>query len=170
MSLNLSEKKAAISSVSEKIATAQTVVLAEYRGIQANHLTQLRANARAYGVHLCVMKNSLAQQAVQGTIFSDLASQMTGPLIYSISDDAISAARIINDFTKTYTSLVIKAGSYAGKFLDKVAVVELASIPNRDVLLAQVVGMMQSPLTGFARAVAALAAKKDDKDIYCPSI
>lgn len=161
MSLNLSEKKAVVALVSAKIATAQTIVLAEYRGVQANHLTQLRANARAQGVYICILKNSLAQQAVRGTVFSELASQMTGPLIYSISEDAISAAKIINDFARSHNNLVIKTGNYAGKPLDKAAVLALASIPTREVLLAQVIGMMQFPLAGFARGLAALAVKKE---------
>jgi large subunit ribosomal protein L10 len=162
LSLNLSEKKAVIALVSKKIATAQTIVLAEYRGIQANHLTQLRADARAQGVHLCILKNSLAQQAVKDTVFSDLASQMTGPLIYSISEDAISAAKIVNDFARNHNAIVIKTGNYAGKSLDKAAVLALASIPNREVLLSQVIGMMQFPLAGLARSLAALALKKEE--------
>jgi len=161
LSLNLNDKKAVVAEVSAKVKAAQTIVLAEYRGIQVGHLTQLRANARTQGVYLRVLKNTLARRAVEGTAFADLASEMTGPLIYSISDDAVAAAKVLADFAKTNDKLVLKAGNYAGKTLDKAAVVALANIPSRDVLLAQVVGMMQAPISGFVRGLAALAAKKE---------
>ena len=161
MSLNLNDKKAVVAEISAKVALAQTIVVAEYRGIQVSHLTQLRAKARSQGVYLRVLKNTLARRAVEGTAFASLASEMTGPLIYSISEDAVAAAKVINDFAKTNDKLVIKAGNYAGKALDKAAVTALASIPSREVLLAQLLGIMQAPVSGFARALAALAAKKE---------
>jgi len=82
-------------------------------------------------------------------------------LIYSISEDAVAAAKVIQDFAKGNDKLVIKAGNYAGKSLDKAGVSALASIPSREVLLAQVLGMMQAPVAGFARGLAALAVKKE---------
>jgi len=161
LSLNLNDKKAVVAEVAAKVATAQTIVVAEYRGIQVGHLTQLRAKARDQGVYLRVLKNTLARRAVEGSAFADLASEMTGPLIYSISEDAVAAAKVISDFAKTNDKLVVKAGNYAGKPLDKAAVTALANIPSREVLLAQLLGMMQVPVAGFARGLAALAAKKE---------
>ncbi len=161
MGLNLNDKKAVVAEVSAQVSSAQTIVVAEYRGIQVSHLTQLRAKARAQGVYLRVLKNTLARRAVEGTAFSSLASEMTGPLIYSISADAVAAAKVINDFAKTNDKLVIKAGNYAGKSLDKAGVAALASIPSREVLLSQLLGIMLAPVSGFARGLAALAAKKD---------
>jgi large subunit ribosomal protein L10 len=160
--LNLNDKKAVVAEVSAKVAAAQTIVVAEYRGIQVGHLTQLRAKARAQGVYLRVLKNTLARRSVEGTPFASLADSMTGPLIYSISEDAVAAARVINDFAKTNDKLVIKAGNYAGKSLDKAAVAALASIPSREVLIAQLLGVMLAPVSGFARGLAALAAKKSE--------
>jgi large subunit ribosomal protein L10 len=162
VSLNLNDKKAVVAEVSAQVANAQTIVVAEYRGIQVGHLTQLRANARAQGVYLRVLKNTLARRAVEGTPFASLASEMTGPLIYSISTDAVAAAKVINDFAKSNDKLVVKAGNYAGKSLDKAGIAALANIPSREVLLAQVLGMMQAPVSGFARALAALAAKNGE--------
>ena len=161
MSLNLNDKKAVVAEVSAKVAKAQTIVVAEYRGIQVGHMTQLRANARSQGVYLRVLKNTLARRAVEGTAFSGLASEMTGPLIYSISEDAVAAAKVVNDFARTNDKLVIKAGNYAGKSLDKAGVAALANIPSREVLLAQLLGVMQAPVSAFARGLAALAAKKE---------
>ncbi len=161
MGLNLNDKKVVVAEVSAKVATAQTIVVAEYRGIQVSHLTQLRAKARAQGVYLRVLKNTLARRAVEGTAFSSLAAEMSGPLIYSISDDAVAAAKVINDFAKTNDKLVIKAGNYAGKSLDKAGVAALASVPSREVLISQLLGLMLSPVSSFARGLAALSAKKE---------
>ena len=161
MGLNLNDKKAVVAEISAKVAEAQTIVLAEYRGIQVAHLTQLRAKARAQGVYLRVLKNTLARRAVEGTVFAGLASEMTGPLIYSISEDAVAAAKVVSDFARGNDKLVIKAGSYAGKSLDKAGVAALANIPSREVLLAQLLGVMQAPVSAFARGLAALAAKKE---------
>jgi len=161
LSLNLNDKKAVVAEVSAKVGLAQTIVVAEYRGIQVGHLTQLRAKARSQGVYLRVLKNTLARRAVEGTPFASLASEMTGPLIYSISEDAVAAAKVLNDFAKGNDKLVVKAGNFAGKSLDKAGVVALANIPSREVLLSQLLGVMQAPVSGFARGLAALAAKKE---------
>jgi large subunit ribosomal protein L10 len=85
---------------------------------------------------------------------------MTGPLIYGVSEDAIAAAKVINDFAKGNDKLVIRAGSYEGQVMDKAGVQALASIPSREELLAKLLGVMQAPVSGFARALAALAAKR----------
>jgi large subunit ribosomal protein L10 len=107
-----------------------------------------------------VLKNTLARRAVADTPFASLADEMTGPLIYGISSDPVAAAKVLNDFAKTNDKLVIKAGSYAGNVLDKAGVAALASIPSREELLARLLGTMQAPVSGFARALAALAEKQ----------
>lgn len=160
MSLNIEDKKAVVAEVVAEVNKAQTIVLAEYRGITVSSMTALRSAARASGVHLRVLKNTLARRAVAGTPFADLASQMTGPLVYGLSEDPVAAAKVLNDFAKSNDKLVIRAGMYDGQVLDKAGVVSLASIPSRDELLAKLMGVMQAPVSGFARALAALAEKK----------
>ena len=98
-----------------------------------------------------------------GSQFADLAGQMTGPLIYAISEDPVAAAKVLNDFAKTNDKLVLKAGSYAGKVLDKAGVQALASIPSREELLAKLLGVMQAPVSGFAGLLAALAKKREEE-------
>lgn len=161
MGLNLNDKKAVVEEVSAQLAQTETLVLAEYRGIQVGDMTQLRAKAREQGVYLRVLKNTLARRAVEGTVFADLASDMTGPLIYSMSKDAVAAAKVLQDFAKSNDLLVIRSGSYAGKRLDKAGVSALANIPSREVLLSQLMGVMQAPVASFARGLAALAAQKE---------
>ena len=162
MGLNLEEKKAVVAEVSAKIASAQTIVVAEYAGMPVAHLTRLRAQARASGVYLRVLKNTLVRRAVEGSVFASLGEHMTGPLIYSISEDPVAAAKVLNDFAKTNDKLILRAGSYSGDVLDKAGVQALASIPSRDELLGQLLGIMQAPVTGCACALAALAKQREE--------
>jgi large subunit ribosomal protein L10 len=142
------------------VAQAQTIVLAEYRGIEVGDITALRANARKEGVYLRVLKNTLARRSVQGTPFEALAEKMVGPLVYGFSADAVAAAKVVYDFAKDNDKLVIKAGSYNGKVLDVAGVNALATVPSKEVLLAQLCGLLQSPVSGMARVLAALSEQK----------
>lgn len=160
MSLNIEDKKAVVAEVSAQVATAQTIVVAEYRGMEVVHLTTLRAKAREQGVYLRVLKNTLARRAVADTSFASLADHMSGPLIYSISSDAVAPARVLNDFAKTNDKLILKAGNYSGKLLDAAGVKALATIPSKEVLLAQFLGLLQSPISGLARVLVAVAESK----------
>ena len=160
MSLNRSEKEAVISDVTSLAAKAQTLVIAEYRGITVADMTKLRNNARSNGVSLSVLKNTLARRAVAGSGFEVVADPMTGPLIYGFSVDAVAAAKVVAEFAKTNDKLVIRAGAYGGKALDVNGVKQLASIPSKEVLLAQLLGLMQSPISRTARVLAALAEQR----------
>jgi len=160
LSLNRSEKEAVISDVTSLAAKAQTLVIAEYRGIKVADMTKLRSTARSNGVSLSVLKNTLARRAVAGSAFEVVSDQMTGPLIYSFSEDAVAAARVLADFSKTNDKLVIRAGAYGGKALDVNGVKQLASIPSKEVLLAQLLGLMQSPISRTARVLSALAEQR----------
>ncbi len=160
MSLNRTEKATVIEEVKAQLAKSQTMVLAEYRGTTVAEITKLRAAARAKGVYLHVLKNTLVRNAVVGTPFEVAAEHMSGPLIYGFSSDAVSAAKVVADFAKTNEKLVVKAGAFNGKALDKAAVIALASIPSREVLLAQIAGLLNTPVASMARVLAALAAKK----------
>ena len=160
MPLNVEDKKAIVADVGAQLAGAQTVVLAEYRGIPVEQLTKLRASARDQGVYLRVLKNTLARRAAQGTQFEPLADSMVGPLIYGISADPIASAKVLQNFAKTQDQLVIKAGLYNGKLLDVAGVKALATIPSRDELLSQLLGVMLAPVSAMARVLGAVAAQK----------
>ena len=160
MPLNVEDKKAIVADVGAQLAGAQTVVLAEYRGIPVEELTKLRASARSQGVYLRVLKNTLARRAAQGTQFEPLADSMVGPLIYGISADPIASAKVLQGFAKTQDKLVITAGLYNGKLLDVAGVKALATIPSRDELLSQLLGVMLAPVSAMARVLGAVAAQK----------
>jgi large subunit ribosomal protein L10 len=163
MSLNLDEKKAVVAEVTAQVANAESIVVAEYRGVQVVNLTVLRKKARESGVYLRVLKNTLVRRAVAGTPFAELSSHMVGPLIYGISSDPVAAAKVLNDFAKTNDKLILKAGCYAGMVLDTAGVQALASIPSREELLGKLLGVMQAPVSGFAAVMAALAKKREEE-------
>nr|WP_295081243.1 50S ribosomal protein L10 [uncultured Roseateles sp.] len=160
MSLNRNEKAAVVTDVAAQAAKSQTLALAEYRGLTVEALNKLRVDARSKGVYLHVLKNTLARRAVAGTPFEAAAESMVGPLIYGFSEDAVAAAKVIADFAKTNDKLIIKGGAYGGKALDANGIKALASVPSKEVLLAQLLGLMQSPVSRFARVVAAVAEQR----------
>jgi large subunit ribosomal protein L10 len=170
LSLNRNEKAAVVADVAAQAARSQTLALAEYRGLTVEHLNKLRADARAKGVYLHVLKNTLARRAVAGTPFESASESMVGPLIYGFSEDAVAAAKVIADFAKTNDKLVLKAGSYAGKALDANGVKALAAIPTREVLLSQIAMLLQSPIASFARVIDAVAKLKSaDEEAAAPA-
>lgn len=160
MSLNRNEKAAVVSDVAAQAAKSQTLALAEYRGLTVEALNKLRVEARAKGVYLHVLKNTLARRAVAGTPFEAAAESMVGPLIYGFSEDAVAAAKVIADFAKTNDKLVIKGGAYGGKALDVNGVKALASVPSKEVLLSQIAGLLLSPVQRTAAVLAALAQQR----------
>jgi large subunit ribosomal protein L10 len=172
LSLNLEGKKEVVAEVSARLAKAQSIVLAEYRGLPVEKITQLRAKARASGVYLRVLKNTLARRAVQGTPFEKLADQMVGPLAYGISDDPVAAAKVLHAYAKDNDKLVIKGGMMPNYLMSAKEVGNLATMPSRDELLSKLMGTMQAPIATLVRTmnevptkfVRALAAVRDQRE------
>jgi large subunit ribosomal protein L10 len=156
MGLNRQEKAVVVEEISAQVASAQSIILAEYRGLEVGQLTQLRKQAR---------------RAVAGTTYEKLSDKMVGPLIYGISTDPVAAAKVLSDFAKTNDKLVIKAGAMPNLMLDAAGVKALATMPSRDELLSKLLGTMQAPVAKFVRTlnevptkfVRALAAVRDAK-------
>ena len=162
MSLNRSEKETVIRKVTDLAAKAQTLVLAEYRGVTVADMTQLRKSARENQVDLSVLKNTLVRRAVAGSPFEAVADRMVGPLIYGFSEDAVAAAKVVVDFAKTNEKLVVRGGVYSGKVLSADEVKQLAAVPSKEVLLAQLCGLLMSPVSRTAMVLSALAAKRSE--------
>src|SRR3989442_2043427 len=158
--------------MSARLKKAQTVVLAEYRGLAVEDITVLRSRARASGVYLRVMKNTLARRAVQGTAFEKLADQMVGPLAYGISDDPVAAAKVLHAYAKGNEKLVIKGGMMPNYLMSAKEVGNLATMPSRAELLSKLLGTMQAPIAKFVQTlnevpgkfVRTLAAVRDQKE------
>jgi large subunit ribosomal protein L10 len=172
LSLNLEGKKEVVAEVSARLKNAQAVVLAEYRGLPVEDITVLRREARASGVYLRVLKNTLARRAVQGTPFEKLSDQMIGPLAYGISDDPVAAAKVLHAYAKKNEKLVIKGGAMPNYVMSSKEVANLATMPSREELLAKLLGTMQAPIAKFVRTlnevptkfVRAVAAVRDQKE------
>ena len=171
MSLNRQEKAIVIEEVSAQLVKAQSIVVAEYRGLDVATVTVLRKTARESGVYLRVLKNTLARRALAKTPFEGLSEQLTGPLIYGISTDPVGAAKVLASFGKKHEQLVIKAGALPNSVLDAKGVTALATMPSREELLSKLLGTMQAPVTKFVRTlnevptkfVRGVAAVRDQK-------
>jgi large subunit ribosomal protein L10 len=172
LGLSLEQKQAMVSEVSAQLASAQTVIVAEYRGLNVDRVTQLRAKARKSGLYLKVLKNTLARRAVKGTPFEKLAEQMTGPLMYGISPDPVAGAKVFSEFAKDNDMFVIKGGAMPNAMMSPKDIKALALLPSREELLAKLMGTMQAPVATLMRTmnevpgrfVRTLAAVRDAKE------
>jgi large subunit ribosomal protein L10 len=172
LGLSLEQKQATVSEVSAKLGTAQAVIVAEYRGLDVGRVTQLRAKGRKSGMYLKVLKNTLARRAVKGTPFEKLAEQMSGPLMYGISDDPVAGAKVFSEFAKENELFVIRGGAMPNAVMSAKEVRALAALPSRDELIAKLLGTMQAPMTKLVRTlnevpgkfVRTLAAVRDARE------
>lgn len=173
LSLNLEEKKAVVAEVSAQLAKAEAIIVAEYRGLEVGHMTQLRTKARQSGVYFRVLKNSLARRVVADTPFSELSKYMVGPLVYGIGSDPVAAAKVLHEFAKGNDKLVIKAGAMANLVMSHKDIANLATMLSREELLSKLLGTMQAPIVNFVRTlnevptkfVRGLAAVRDQKQV-----
>ena len=152
MALSFAEKEAIVSEVAEVAASAYSAVTAEYIGLSAEEMTDLRAKARTGGVYLRVVKNTLARRAVNGTDYECLQDTLTGPLVLAFSqEDPGAAARVLKDFAKENDKLVIKALSVSGQLLAASELDRLASLPTKEQAISMLMSVMQAPITKLAR-------------------
>jgi large subunit ribosomal protein L10 len=172
MSLNLEDKKALVAEVAEVAGKALSVVAAEYRGLSVTQMTDLRAKARAQGVYMRVVKNTLARKAVAGTAFEPIGSHLKGPLVLAFSkDDPGAAARVIKAFAKDNEKLVATLVSLGGRVLPGKDIEKVASLPTRDQALSMLLGVLKAPIQKLVGTIAApnqklvrtLAAVRDAK-------
>ena len=169
MGLNLEQKQAVVADVAKEVAGAQAIVMVENRGMKVADMTRLRAKARASGVYLRVVKNTLVRRAVEKTPFAALADSMVGPLAYGIGPDPVAVAKVLNDFAKGNEKFVITGGAMPGRLMSAKQVAALASLPSRDELIAKLMGTLQAPVAKLVRTlndvpskfVRALAAVRD---------
>jgi len=160
----------------EELHTAWTestaAVVTHYRGLTVSQMGSLRRSLHEADVSLQVVKNTLAKRAAEGTGFKVAEDLFTGPVAIAYGKDPVAMAKAIADFAKKHEALEIKGGVLDGQMIDVANVKALASLPSRDVLLAKMLGSMQSPISGFVRTLAevpasfvrTLAAIRDQKE------
>ncbi|MHB1870519.1 MAG: 50S ribosomal protein L10 [Steroidobacteraceae bacterium] len=160
MALNLEDKKALVAEVAEVAAVAQSIVAAEYRGLTVGQMTELRAKARAHGVYLRVVKNTLARRALAGTTFEQVGPKLKGPLVLAFSkDDPGAAARLVKDFAKANDKLTATLVSLGGQVLPGEDLDKVASLPTREQALSMLLGVIKAPIQKFVATLAEPPAK-----------
>lgn len=155
MALMLVDKKAVVAEVNDVAQRAFSAVAAEYRGLTAGQMDELRKQARESGVYLHVVKNTLAKRAVEGTDFECLNPALVGPIILGFSmEDPGAVGRVLKGFAKDNDKLVITGVAIGGNLMDGQAIEQLASLPTYDEAVAMLMGTMQAPIGKFVRTVA----------------
>ncbi len=153
----LEEKKQIVSSMAEQFKTAVSGVFVDYCGLTVEEDTQLRNKLREAGVEYKVVKNTLTRFAAKEVGFDELDPILNGPTSLAISmTDEVAPAKVIADFAKSHEQLEIKAGFLDGKVLALDEVKTLAATPNRETLLAKLLGSLNAPISNLARTLQAL--------------
>jgi large subunit ribosomal protein L10 len=172
LALNLEQKRAIVAEIADVAGGAYSAIAAEYRGLTAGEMTNLRVEARKSGVYLRVVKNNLARRAMEGTDFECLSESLTGPLILAFAqEEPGSAARVIKDFAKSNDKLVVKLVAIRGKLLAPGDIEALATMPTYDEAVSMLMSVMKAPIQKLvmtlnevpAKLVRTLAAVKDAK-------
>ena len=172
MAIGLEEKKQIVSEVNQAAASALSAVLADYRGINVDKLTELRKTARENQVYLRVVRNTLLRRAIEDTDFDCIKEVLEGPTLLAFSnEDPGAAARVLKDFAKENESFEIKALSVGGELLDANQIDVLAKLPTMDQARSMLMSVMLAPVTKLARTAnevpskitRAVAAVRDQK-------
>ncbi|WP_434927792.1 50S ribosomal protein L10 [Shewanella sp. HL-SH8] len=164
MALRLEDKKAIVAEVNEAAKGALSAVVADSRGVTVSAMTVLRKAARANGVYVRVVRNTLAKRAVEGTSFECLAETFTGPTLIAFSlEHPGAAARLLKDFAKEQAKFEVKGAAFEGMFIPAVEIDRLAKLPTYDEALAQLMMTMKEASAGkFVRTLAALRDQKQE--------
>lgn len=162
MSKNRQKKEVQVEEIRERFQKATSAVIVDYRGLNVAEVTELRKKFREQNVEYKVYKNRLVKLAIEGTEFTALEPELTGPNAIAFGfEDAVAPAKIIKDFAKKSPKLELKAGVIDGTFYDVEGIQLVADIPSREVLLAKFMGSIQSPISKFAYLLKAIADQKE---------
>jgi len=163
MALRLEDKQAIVAEVNEAAKGALSAVVADSRGVTVGAMTELRAKARANGVFLRVIRNTLARRAVEGTDYACLADTFTGPTILAFSNEHPgAAARLLKDFAKANEKFEVKGLAFEGEFIAADQIDRLATLPTYDEAIAKLMATMKEAAAG--KLVRTLAALRDQKE------
>ena len=172
MAIGLEEKKAIVAEVNETASNALSLVIADARGVTVCAMDALRKEARANGVRLQVVRNTLAKRAIEGTEFECVSEKLVGPSIFGFSmEDPGAAARLFKDFAKEQAKFEVKALSVGGQLLEANQLDALATLPTLEQALGQLASVMIAPVTKLVRTfnevptkvTRAVAAVRDQK-------
>lgn len=160
MALRLEDKKAIVVEVAEQASSALSAAVAEYRGLTANQLADLRKQSREAGVYLRVVRNNLARLAVKGTDYECMSDVFVGPLILAFSkEEPGAAAKVFKEFMKTNKSFEVKHLAMSGEVFGADKLEEFSKMPSRDEALALLCNVMLAPVTKFVRTLNEIPAQ-----------
>ena len=152
MPIGLKEKQAIVAEVNETASKALSAVMADYRGVSVDDMTNLRKTARETGVQLRVIRNTLARRAFEGTEYECMNDSLLGPNIMAFSlEDPGAGARLFKDFAKENAKFEIKVLSVGGKLLAAEQIDALAKLPTREQGLSILMSVMLAPVTKLVR-------------------
>ena len=164
MSKILEAKKTVVNEIAEKLKSAATVVVVDYRGLSVSQVTELRKNLREQGIEFKVYKNSMSRRAAEATGLEGLNEYFTGPNAIAFSnEDVVAPAKILNDFAKVNDQLEIKAGVIEGEIATAEDIKALAVLPSREGLLSMLLSVLQAPMRNFALVTKAVSEQKDEQ-------
>lgn len=145
------DKIRAVANLKDKFSRAKVVVFTEYRGLNVAELSALRRRMRASGGQLFVAKNTLTRLAARDAGLEGLDQFLTGPTALAFGfDDFVGVPKVVKEFDREFKQFSFKGGLIEGRVIPKEGVRDLADLPPREVLLAQVAGGFQAPLYGLA--------------------
>ena len=159
----LSEKQAVVAELTEKLKSAASGVLVDYKGITVAEDTALRAECRKNEVDYAVVKNTLVRFAINSVGMEEMDGALNGTTSLAVShEDPIAPMRVINKFAKQFNGakFTIKAGFMDGKVLSMDEIRALAELPSKEALQAQVLGTMLAPITSLAIVLKAICEQK----------
>lgn len=157
----LAKKEADVAALSERMANSSSVVVVEYRGLTVADVTELRNKLREEGVEMKVYKNTTAQRAAEKLGFDALVETLAGPNALVFGPDQVAPARVLAKFAKDHDKLVMKNGIVDGAVVDEATIQTLASLPNKEGMLAKFASTLNAPVVKFAMTIKALAEKKE---------
>ena len=158
----LSEKQAIVAELTEKLKSASSGVLVDYKGITVAEDTALRAECRKNELDYAVVKNTLARFAMNNVGLNELDDVLNGTTsLATCAADPIAPMRVVNKYVKQLNGrFVIKGGFMDGKVLSLEEITALAELPSKETLQAQALGMMLAPITSLAIVLKAIAEEK----------
>ena len=155
MPLTLEAKKAVVAEVKDVARSASSAIAAQYRGLSVAEITDLRIRAKNAGVHLRVVRNTLARRAFAETEFECMSDGLVGPLMLAFStEEPGAAARVLRDFARGNEKLVVKLIAHDGKLIEPSDIDVLATLPTREEAIAQLMSVMVGPVTKLVRTLA----------------
>ena len=160
MPLSLAGKEAIVTEAREVAQAATSTVVADYRGMTVAELTELRKQARASGVKVTVIRNTLAKRAFEGTDYQCLDEVLNGPTMLGFSyEDPGASARLFRDYGRDCPALEVKALSLNGELYGAEDLAKVASLPTKEEALAQLLSVMKAPMTKLAQTLQAVPTK-----------